>query len=62
MICRQTMEICPTPNMCRPFGGCQPVQPVQVGWKCPVCGKGNAPFAPTCGNSMCGVDLTRPAC
>jgi hypothetical protein len=28
-----------------------------VGWKCPVCGKGNAPFMPICGNTMCGVKL-----
>lgn len=28
-----------------------------VGWKCCVCGKGNAPFASTCGNPMCGVEI-----
>lgn len=33
----------------------------QVGWKCPVCGKGNAPFMPTCGNQLCGVDLSKGA-
>ena len=30
----------------------------QTGWRCPVCGKGNAPFMPTCGNQMCGVNIT----
>jgi hypothetical protein len=32
-----------------------------TGWKCPVCGKGNAPFMPTCGNQLCGVDLSKGA-
>lgn len=22
--------------------------PIQVGWRCPVCGRGNAPWNPTC--------------
>lgn len=33
----------------------------RTGWQCPVCGKGNAPFMPTCGNPTCGVDLTKGA-
>lgn len=28
----------------------------QQGWKCPVCGKGNAPFQRVCGNALCGVN------
>ena len=27
-----------------------PTNPMQVGWKCPVCGLGNAPFATSCGH------------
>jgi hypothetical protein len=42
-------------------GDWRPVS-VAVGWKCPVCGKGNAPFMPTCGNTLCGVNLNSPAC
>lgn len=34
-----------------------PIPSHSLGWKCPVCGKGNAPFMPTCGNAMCGVKL-----
>jgi hypothetical protein len=34
---------------------------VATGWKCVVCGKGNAPFMPTCGNQLCGVDLSKGA-
>jgi hypothetical protein len=33
----------------------------QTGWKCPVCWKGNAPFAATCGNPICGIDLSKGA-
>lgn len=32
---------------------------VTVGWKCPVCGKGNSPMALSCGNALCGIDLSR---
>jgi hypothetical protein len=32
-----------------------------VGWKCPVCGKGNAPFQKTCANPTCGITWTLPA-
>jgi len=59
MICRKTMSECPTPGMCAPFQGCEPApQPVQTGWKCPVCGTGNAPWASTCQNFMCGKSFT----
>ena len=34
---------------------------VQHGWRCPVCGKGNAPFNPTCGNPTCGINITGSA-
>lgn len=62
MIFRNTMMPCQTPGMCAPFQGCQPAQQeVKIGWKCPVCGKGNAPFMPTCGNQLCGVDLSKGA-
>jgi hypothetical protein len=44
----------------RCLGGCRKV-PAPIGWKCPVCGKGNAPFMPTCGNQLCGVDLSKGA-
>ena len=30
---------------------------VQNGWRCPVCGKGNAPFASGCANPTCGITL-----
>ena len=42
----------PTPN--EPMGV---VGGMGTGWKCPVCGKGNAPFALTCGH--CAA-LTKP--
>lgn len=29
-----------------------------TGWICPVCGRGNAPFARTCGNRHCGISIT----
>lgn len=29
-------------------GGITMYPPTQVGWKCPVCGRGNAPWNPTC--------------
>jgi hypothetical protein len=51
------MMECQTPGMCAPFGGCQPEEvppPQTIGWKCPACGKGNAPWAAVCGNVMCG--------
>lgn len=38
-----------------------PKEVVATGWKCVVCGKGNAPFMPTCGNPTCGVDLSKGA-
>jgi hypothetical protein len=63
MICKQTMQICMTPNMCMPFGGCnQPEARYQSGWQCPVCKKVSAPWAPSCQNTACGIDLTAPAC
>ena len=58
LICAKTMNPCQTPGMCSPHGGCRPSQTVQMGWKCPVCGKGNAPFMPTCGNQSCGMLTT----
>ena len=48
-------------NMWKPTPAPQPAPSAQVGWKCPVCGKGNAPFMPTCGNTLCGVDLGKGA-
>jgi hypothetical protein len=33
----------------------------QIGWKCPVCGKGNAPFQKLCANSACGIDFSKGA-
>jgi len=33
-----------------------------IGWKCPVCGKGNAPFMQTCGNTACGINFNAPTC
>jgi len=33
-----------------------PLPSPNIGWKCPVCGKGNAPFMPTCGNQSCGIN------
>lgn len=56
MICRKTMQNCPTPSMCAPFQGCQPersVQPEKEGWICPRCKTVNAPFVPTCMNALC---------
>ena len=35
---------------------------VQAGWKCPVCGKGNAPWASSCQNFACGIDLGKVTC
>jgi hypothetical protein len=32
-----------------------------AGWKCPVCGKGNAPFQKLCANSACGIDFSKGA-
>jgi hypothetical protein len=32
-----------------------------LGWKCPVCGKGNAPFQKLCANSACGIDFSKGA-
>lgn len=56
MICRKTMMPCQTPSMCTPFGGCQPdTQQPPVGWKCPVCGCGNAPWQPTCASVQCAL-------
>jgi len=60
-ICRKTMQPCQTPGMCAPFGGCashssEPIR--QQGWQCPVCKKVSAPWAPSCQNNLCGVDLT----
>lgn len=46
--------------MGRCLGNCRKNESA-VGWKCPVCGKGNAPFMPTCGNQLCGVNLTDEA-
>jgi len=31
---------------------CETPQPVPVGWKCPVCGYGNAPWASSCDNCI----------
>lgn len=56
MICRKTMMECSTPSMCAPFQGCTPA-PSAVGWTCPTCGKGNAPWQPVCANQLCGVRL-----
>jgi hypothetical protein len=64
MICRKTMEICQTAGMCAPHGGCQPERaaPHQaIGWQCPVCHKGNAPFQKLCANPSCGVTISGPA-
>ncbi|MGA7781147.1 MAG: hypothetical protein WCA85_26040 [Paraburkholderia sp.] len=37
-------------------------QSTQIGWKCPVCGKGNAPFQKICANAACGINFSAPAC
>ncbi len=31
---------------------------LQAGWKCSVCGKGNAPFQALCANENCGRERT----
>lgn len=31
---------------------------VQAGWRCPRCNTINAPWAPKCMNTLCGVNLT----
>lgn len=62
LICANTMHPCQTPGMCAPHGGCRPpAQTIQMGWKCPVCGKGNAPFQKLCANAACGIDFTASA-
>lgn len=58
MICRKTMQQCQTPSMCAPFHGCQPDKHETTGWKCPSCGKGNAPWQALCANEMCGVQIS----
>jgi hypothetical protein len=34
---------------------------VHTGWKCPICGKGNAPWTPGCANAACGINFTQAA-
>jgi len=36
-----------------------PMPSPNLGWKCPVCGKGNAPFQNLCANAACGIDFTQ---
>lgn len=33
------------------------VPALPTGWRCPVCSRGNAPWADHCKNPLCGVDM-----
>jgi hypothetical protein len=63
--CPQTGSQC-TRSVCLQAQSCvlgdpRDVVQQQVGWKCPVCGKGNAPFQKLCANAACGIDFTKGA-
>lgn len=60
-ICGRAPCLYPNCNCSNPIGLDRvEVSPARIGWKCPVCGTGNAPFALKCGHCDDSARRTPP--